>query len=81
VKATTDVPLASWIQNQRSVVTFADRKVEIRFDTSQILVDDVVQAKLPAGAKAVELRFAGGKFSLTADGKDVPKLRPAESVR
>jgi hypothetical protein len=49
VKAMTDVSLSSWIQNQRSVVTFGDRKVEIQFDKAQILVDDVVQAKLPPG--------------------------------
>jgi hypothetical protein len=44
----------------------------VDFDKGRVLLDDVEQAKLPAGTKEVEIRYVGGKLSVTADGKVVP---------
>jgi hypothetical protein len=76
VTARTDVPLSSWIQNDRAVVTFGGRKLVIEFANDRLILDDRAQAKLPAGTKEIEIRYAGGKLSVTADGVDVPRPEP-----
>lgn len=73
VKTNTDVPLNSWIQGERATVNFAGRKIVVEFDKERILLDDATQVKLPSGTKEVQIRFAGGKLSVTADGADVPR--------
>jgi hypothetical protein len=73
VKVSTDVPHYASIQGKLSTATFAGRKLVVDFDTNRILLDDVPQATLPSGTKKVEIRFAGSKLSVTADGADVPR--------
>ena len=45
----------------------------VEFDKERIFLDDATQVKLPSGTKEVQIRFAGGKLSVTADGADVPR--------
>jgi hypothetical protein len=78
VKASSDVgPLLSSIQGDRAVVTLGGRKLTVEFDKGRILLDDTPQATLPAETKVVEIRYVGGKLSVTADGTDVPRVDAA----
>jgi hypothetical protein len=66
--AIMDVNVSTVVQDERAVVSFGERKLTVEFDQGRVLLDDTEKAKLPAATKEVEIRFLGGKLSMTADG-------------
>jgi hypothetical protein len=60
------------VRDQGAVVEFGGRKLTVNFADGEISLDGGEKAKLPAGAKEVEVRFVGGKLLVKADGADVP---------
>ena len=71
LKITIDVPVSYSMQDESAVVNFDGRKMVVEFDKGRVLLDDAEQAKLPDGAKDVEVQFLGGKLAITADGAAV----------
>ena len=59
------------MQGESAVISLGGKKVVVEFDKGRVLLDDIEQAKLPAGTKEVEIQFVGGKLSITADGTAV----------
>jgi hypothetical protein len=52
-----------------AVVSFGGRKLVV--EKERVLLDGKEQAKLPAGAKSVEVEIKGGKLTVRADGAAV----------
>jgi hypothetical protein len=63
-----DVPVSTVFQDEKAVVSFDGRTLTLDFDKGRVLIDDAEKAKLPTGTKEVEVRFVGGKLTVTADG-------------
>jgi hypothetical protein len=78
LKVHTDVPHYTWIQGPRAGSSFDGHELVVEFNTERVLLDNTPAAKLPTGTKEVEIRFAGGKLSITADGADVAR---AEAIK
>jgi hypothetical protein len=73
IKAHADVPMSSAIQNDQAVVEFSGHRLVVEFGKGQIVLDNTPPVNLPAGTKDIEVWFAGGKLSVTANGTDVPR--------
>ena len=66
VKVMIDGPASITSERDAAVVTFGGHK--LRVEKERILLDSKELAKLPAGAKKVELEYTAGKLTATADG-------------
>jgi hypothetical protein len=71
VMTAMDVRISTVLQDEKAVLGFGGRTLALEFDQGRILLDGAETAKLPAGTKAVEVQFVGGKLSVTADGNAV----------
>jgi len=66
VKAIIDQPAGISSTGDNAVVDFGGHKLVV--EKERIVLDGKEQAKLPAGAKTVELEYTGGKLTAGADG-------------
>jgi hypothetical protein len=71
LKSVMDVSVSSSIQDDKAVVSFGGRTLDIEFDKGYALLDHTEKSKLPVGTKEIEIRFVGGKLSVMADGAEL----------
>ncbi len=69
VKASVDGDGFISSDGKTAVVTFAGRKVAV--DKETVKLDGELLAKLPQGARKVEVDHTAGKLTVKADGKEV----------
>jgi hypothetical protein len=66
VKANVDSPASSANEGDNAVISFGGHRIVV--EKERIVLDGKEQAKLPAGAKKIDLEYTAGKLRATADG-------------
>lgn len=58
-----------------AIITFGGGKHAV-VEKERFLIEEKEQAKIPAGARKVEVTFENGKLTVTADGQEVYSGKP-----
>jgi len=81
IRIISDVPVSTNFVSTTGIalLSFDGRKLSIEFKNDRIIFDEKDEAKMPKGTKVVEVRYEGGKLSITADGTavEIPKAQPS----
>ncbi len=68
-----DAPATVVGSTNHAVADIQGRHLDVDFEHGRVMLNEAEYAKLPAGTKDVEIEVRGGKLTVKAGGKDLPK--------